>query len=197
MAKIRDFMTVPPGGWRYVQPETAAQFAADDFDTLVADVRRHREYKGLPVENVSKDIQDQICLSLGPSHCRPYPGEEYKPIEDMTSRLTIGMVTSISKALALHVINGCEFVPKEEADRRAKICAGCPFNKPATLCSCSKAYSVIEALIPSDRKNSSVSVCMVCGCSLQAKINLPMEIIQKVLPPGIVLPDWCWQGAHP
>ena len=64
MALIRSFRDVPPGGWRYVQPETGVHFSSDTFDGLVAKVRPHREYKGLSNETLEVDDRDRV----GPVH---------------------------------------------------------------------------------------------------------------------------------
>jgi hypothetical protein len=198
MALIKSFRVVPPGGWRYVQPDTATRFFADfSYDDLRAQVLKHREYKGLPVDTIDQDIQRQMCEGLSCDHCKPEPGETYTPVRDLTSSLTTEMAvrlgTSVTKALTKFILGGLEFVPKAEAEARAAICRSCPFNKPASLCSCSSVYGMVEKLIPADRKEIGVSVCMACGCSLQAKVNLPADVIQASLAPDTVLPKWCWQ----
>jgi hypothetical protein len=199
MATIKSFNIVPPGGWRYVQPETAARFSADDYDDLKRQVKVHREYKGFPVDQLDLDIQRQLCSGMSTEWCKPEPGEDHRPVRDLTSELTTGMAISLGKAITAFVAGGGQLVEKSEAEARAVKCRGCPFNKPAQLCSCSAVYTLVEALIPKDRKYPGISVCMACGCSLQAKVNLPLEVIGKSLPPDLVLPPWCWQrdSRHP
>lgn len=195
MAMLRDrrHVNVPPGGWRYVQPETGVWFNSDTFEDLVSAVSRHREYKGLPRDDIPGDVEHQICTSLGPDWCFPEFGEDHRPVRDRTAELTTAMVLGLSKALAVFILKGAVFVDAAEAEARAKTCRGCPFNKPASACACAKAYDVIESLIPQDRRLAGISVCMACGCSLQAKANLPLEVIKAVLPADMVLPSWCWQ----
>lgn len=199
MALIKGFRDVPPGGWRYVQPETGVRFYSDTFEELFSQVRVHRAYKGFPTDTLSEDIQRQLCTGLTPEHCKAEEGEDYRPVVDVTSSLTTEMALSVSKAIVAFLATGGEFVDKGEAERRAAICRGCPFNKPAKLCSCSFAYKAIESLIPADRRHPGISVCMVCGCSLQAKANLPLSVIAASLPAGMQLPSWCWQqeARHP
>jgi hypothetical protein len=197
MAVIRSFRDVPPGGWRYIQPGTNVRFAEDTYDALRAKVESHRKYKGIATDTLDEDIQTQLCLALDTSVCRPLPGEDYQPVEDMTARLTTGMVVSLNRALVEtlgNLLAGKDpFIDKAEADRRAEICRGCPFNKPASACSCNTAYRVVEALVPASRKQAGISVCMACGCSLQAKVNLPLSVVAKTLDPSKPLPPWCWQ----
>lgn len=160
-------------------------------------VRPHREYKGIAYDTLSQDVQRQICSGLDTSWCQTEPGEEYKPVADLTARLTTGMALSLGKAivgaLAEVAAGRIPLCPAEEAQARAEICRGCPFNKPASLCSCSAVYKAIEAAIPKDRRHPGISVCMACGCSLQAKANLPMDVIKASNPPDVVFPSWCWQ----
>jgi len=197
MALIRSFRDVPPGGWRYVQPETGVRFECDTFEGLVAMVRPHRDYKGIPSTTLAADIQRQLCISLDTSWCAPEPGEDYRPVEDLTSRLTTSMALSLGKAVAgvlAEVAAGrTPLCPPEEAAARAAVCRGCPLNKPASLCSCSAVYKAIEASIPKDRRQAGISVCMACGCSLQAKANLPLGVVQAANSPGVTFPPWCWQ----
>jgi hypothetical protein len=199
MATIKSFSTVPPGGWKYVQPETGARFSGHTFDELKKQVKVHREYKGLPTDELDLDVQRQLCAGLGTEWCKPEPGEDYRPVRDLTSELTTQMAISLGKAITAFVADGGQMVEKVEAEERAAKCRGCPFNKPARLCSCSAVYSLVEALIPKERKYEGISVCMACGCSLQAKVNLPLGVIGASLPADLVLPPWCWQNAarHP
>ncbi len=193
MASIKHFSIVPPGGWRYIQPETGVRFDSDTFDGLVRQVTVHRKYKGFPFENVAAEIERQLCWGLTEEQCRPEPGEDYKPVRDLSSEMTVGMAISFGKALVAFFSSGGQTVPKEESARRAAICRGCPFNKPSKSCPCTSVYSAVEAFVPKDRKEPGVSVCMACGCSLQAKVLAPSDVITASLPADIVLPPWCWQ----
>ena len=119
MALIRSYRDVPPGGWRYTQPETGVSFSSDNYDDLIRQIRPHREYKGLPVESVELDVQRQLCLALTESQCKPEPDEVYRPVTDLTARLTTGMALSLGKAvvaaLAEVATGKLPFATKEEA----------------------------------------------------------------------------------
>ncbi|MFZ9725663.1 MAG: hypothetical protein ACO3EH_00520 [Ilumatobacteraceae bacterium] len=198
MALIKSFRDVPPGGWRYLQPETSVQFTSDTFEGLVAQIIPHRKYKGIPFDTVELDVQRQLCLGLGLDHCQPEPGEDYRPVVDLTARLTTAMALSVGKTLVAalaEVTSGkVPLETKEEAQLRAAVCRGCPFNKPASLCSCSAVYKAIEAAVPQDRIQHGISVCAVCGCSLQAKVNLPFAIATAGNSSETVFPPYCWQN---
>lgn len=196
MARIKNPDIVPYGGWRYVQPETAARFETDHFAGLVAQVAAHRAYKGLPAatpEAVGLDIERQLCLQMSAERCAPEPGEVHRPVRDLTSELTPALALSLGRAIGAFLAGGGALVPRETAAARAATCRGCPFNKPSKFCSCSAVYAAVEALVPADRKEPGLSVCTACGCSLVAKVNLPDTVIAASLPAGIVMPSWCWQ----
>lgn len=197
MALIRSFRDVPPGGWRYVQPETGVRFSADTFEALVEQVRPHREYKRIPTDDLALEVQRQLCTGLTEAECKPEPGEDYRPVRDLTARLSTGLALSLTRtitaALSEVAAGKSPLVSRDEARKRAAVCRGCPFNKPASLCACSAVYRAIESAIPAERREDGVSVCMACGCSLQAKVNLPLDVIRAGNAPDAVFPSWCWQ----
>lgn len=201
MALIRSFRDVPPGGWRYVQPETGVSFSSDTFEGLVSQIVPHRKYKGLPVESVELDVQRQLCLGLSEEHCKPEPDEVHRPVTDLTARLSTGMAVSLGKAvvaaLAEVATGKIPLAPKDESQARAAVCRGCPFNKPASLCSCSAVYKAIEAAVPKDRREPGISVCAACGCSLIAKVVLPLKVVKAGNSPEVVFPPYCWQRQSP
>lgn len=193
MATLRHFSITPPGGWRYVQPETAQRFSADNFRSLCEDVARHRAYKNLPLATIATDIERQLCAALDLEWCRPEPGETHRPVRDLTYELTPALALNAMRAVTQFLKTGGHPVPRETAERRAAICRGCPFNQPAKFCACSSVYTAVESLIPRDRRPPGLDVCTACGCSLAAKVNLPASAIAASLPADLTLPQWCWQ----
>jgi hypothetical protein len=201
MALIRSFRDVPPGGWRYIQPETAVVFTSDNFDDLVRQIRPHREYKHLPTDTIELDVQRQLCLQLSPTECKAEAGEDYNPIADQTRSLTTAKAVSFTKAvvgvLAEIAAGRSALCDRAEAATRADTCRRCPFNRSVALCSCSAVYKAVEASIPKDRRFPDIGVCAACGCSLQAKVNLPLSVVTDTNSPGVVFPTWCWQRPAP
>lgn len=201
MATIRSFRDTPPGGWRYVQPETGVRFESDNWDDLLRQILPHRRYKGIPLETLEQDVQRQLCLGLDEAWCRPEPGEDYRPVKDLSSRLSTPLAFSLTRAIAgavAEVAAGrAALADPAEAARRADICRRCPFNKPASMCSCSAIYKAIDLAIPKDRRLVGLGVCMACGCTLQAKVNLPQAVVEASNSPDVVFPSWCWQPGAP
>ncbi len=196
MALLNSVMLHPPDGWRYLQKETQTWIRADIHDELVESVRDHRLYKGLTPtdrESVSQDIQRQICLGATKGVCKPEKDESYSPFDDMARTLSLKKIAAFTETLVEWFKTGGTMVDKIEATRRANICRGCPFNRPIPNCVCTPFYQLIAALIPNDRKEMGLFVCGLCGCSLQAKVLAPLDVVKEGNPPGLKLPEWCWQ----
>jgi len=197
MAKIKNFNLVPPGGWRFVERTTGVRFTKDNWSDLLRAVTEHRKYKGLPTETVSDEIQEQLCSGLSTEFCQPADGENYQPVNDLTQQLTTEMAISANAALTATIKRAVEgqdvWNSPEESAARAAVCRTCPFNKPTKNCSCHMVYRLINMMIPASRTHDGLGVCMACGCSLQAKVNLPMEVVQASQNPSTSFPEWCWQ----
>ena len=76
MSRLLDTLTVPPGGWKYTQPQTDCKFFSPNKDEMECEIFRHREYRGLPRQTrreIGLDIERQICSALNndPAFCRP------------------------------------------------------------------------------------------------------------------------------
>jgi hypothetical protein len=77
------------------------------------------------------------------------------------------------------------------ANSRALTCSQCNFNKPVSGCAgCAKGrlMEIVNKIAQggSTPSDSKLGGCTVCGCSLQAKVWIPIESIQ----PYITAPQW-------
>lgn len=182
----------PPTGWVYVERSTGAQFERNSYDQLLEAVREHREYRGLPVHETERDVQDQICLTLGEPTCRR-SRQDPAPIRDRTRSLDLDTLMSGSRALFGWLGSGGATVAPSVSQDRAKVCLSCPLNKPVSKCSCSPFYLLLQTAIPKDRTIDGLHVCMACGCSLKAKVLVTDEVIRGSISPSTDFPKWCWQ----
>lgn len=202
MAKIRNNSMIPQGGWTYRDRDTGHWFKCTAKSDLITEVTRHRQYKKLPLDRIAHDIDEQICLKLPVQDCTACdPGEVHQPVQDRTKGITTEMAFAANKAVisfvkgaVLSLLTGASpFVEPSVAAARAAVCRTCPFNQPLTGCSCQAAYRAIEAMVPAKRHHAGAHICSACGCSLQAKVNLPDSVISESLTPDTVFPHWCWQ----
>jgi len=100
------------------------------------------------------------------------------------------------KALGKLMLGLIDFVPQEEADRRAKICGSCYYNVHAEGCSgCAKIASLITGPVANrhTKYDSMLKVCAVCRCNVVAKVHFPLDQIPTDDRQQTLFPDFCWQ----
>jgi len=188
---LTDLMTIPPGGWRYTQPETGLEIKGGDYYNLREAVRKHRQLNQLPCgPELDNQIQAQICERMGAEGRSAY-------CRDAQRRAGEGK-TEIAFADVKHFLSTVSqirhFVPQAEAQRRAETCVSCPKNSPISGCtSCTNLIGLVFKVIgqrktPLDQR---LGACGVCGCSLTASVHIPLEAFPKQ--PHYEYPEWCWK----
>lgn len=192
--RVIDTTVVPPGGWRYTQPETGFEFSASTLRVLVSKVREHRAANGLPEGDPQADIEAFVCaqLPLGAESCQAETPGDIGDIA-LKTRFTMDDVKRFVQA-AISAMGGRGLVEPEEAEARAHVCAACPLNMTVKGCwRCAGLADWIFRLIGSRRTAhaSRLNQCGVCGCSIKAKIWLPLDVAQQLSEP-YKFPSWCW-----
>lgn len=64
--------TVPPGGFRYIQPESGKHFSASSFRAMANNVLAHRRANGFPIgTDFEAELQDWLCRKIPDAgmHC--------------------------------------------------------------------------------------------------------------------------------
>jgi hypothetical protein len=182
---------VPVGGsWFYTVPETGLQI--EDRMSLagvVAKVQAHYAANSLPApENLPAIIEDYICSRMPSGVCSG--GSPNVRSLDFFS------VLGATELLVQRIVKGSGiYVTKEEAARRASICATCPNNLQHMCTTCNGLRTTFQKLVanrttPFDPK---LGVCSACGCGLHAKVHID----KKYLPPmpedaRHTVPKTCW-----
>lgn len=182
MPRLKFSNEVPPGGFWYLQRETALRIEGDSVKDVTNKTIAHRKYKGLtPTDyaTVVLEVERQICARLGEHHCKKEgPDDPWQPLTLKSTMMKVGNVFAFSRAAFEWFSSGRELVPREKAEARAKGCASCPLNWPLTGCKCGKIIKLISRAVPADKQFSSLGVCMVCECSLPAKVWLPRNVVE-------------------
>jgi hypothetical protein len=180
-AVIRD-IEKPPGGWRYTVPETNVLLTADFFEELWKKVIAHRRANSLGVpEGYREFLEDAACAETNPrgSHCgerKPKPRAKSAP-----NRLMMSHVERFLKTV-WHAIVARKFVTRDEAVRRAAVCAGCPL-KSEMPSGCTGCYTLLKKADKLLSKNGAIvvepdgdgivrDVCGACGCFIPLKVVL-------------------------
>jgi hypothetical protein len=112
---------------------------------------------------------------------------------------TFHVVVQGTRTLVSWMAKGMQFVPQEQANARAAVCANCPFNdepQGCTNCNMDTLRKLAEGLIGTRTTphSSQLKACRVCSCQLAAKVWLPLRTLLDHMPDEQVarLPAHCW-----
>lgn len=195
--KLNQKVTVPPGGYRYTQKETGERLTATTFPDLIDLVRKHRQANGLGGGDIESEIEDQLCQVLPAGWCKQETGAAYD--SGVTDRITFEQVKAGTATLIDWFLSGRQKVNQDEASNRVRICSACHFNqKPqgCSACSMGVLHEMVNKITggQSAPEDHRVDGCVVCGCSLKAKVWLPLETLQKHVSAetNARFPEWCW-----
>lgn len=188
-------VNVPRGGWSLRVEETGVMLNAGTVGRLKMLVRNHLEANSIPLPPYFDEwVEDTACRNL------PNPAkwcETRKPTPELKRpRWGVAQVLRFLKTvIEWGVKKGFSFVPQEEAERRAAICAGCPLNMSVQGCmGCSGVMRLVRSIrgSRSTSQDAQLNVCDACGCELKVKVLLPLEVIDNT---GVVYPPHCWQSV--
>ncbi len=206
MNRLKSKLIRPPGGWRYVDPDTNFAFDSKDYDSLSSLLTHISAYR---VENkleVPKDLRFQVENWLcGQPDMKRYCFD-VPPLKRTASQYIRG-----AKAAAKMLSRGkAALVEQDVAEKRAKTCLNCPYNKLSEDDSKARLYTdkMVHRLIGSPRKTPSddkLFSCEICSCNLRAKVHISQKIVEDSLSdeevarlpcgtPGLNgEPLYCWQ----
>ena len=190
MRRLKSETTAPPDFYRYTVPETGYRIEAVDSWTWEQKTREHLTANGIPIpDNLREIMHDQICSTLPPEYCLYHDGKW------IDLRITWSDVIAGTVAIMKSLTGG--FVPQEEADRRARICASCPMNVHVGGCSACKAvkYVVGDIAKKTTQYDSKLRNCAICKCHIPSLVHVRMEVLatsdnaekQEQFPPH------CWK----
>lgn len=177
---------VPPGGgWRYQQHETGHWIHSPSWEELIKDVAKYRKLNNFPIgAQFEQEIREQLCSFLPPEFCKHTdPSAKHFQVSPLTlheAKETASMlVTWFTKYRRRKV-------EPSQATARAAKCVRCPFNQKITGCAnCS--LNVIRELINQivggarTEHDNRLESCLICRCTLKAKIWLPIELLKEFL----------------
>jgi len=173
--------------WRYVQPETGVVFTAFSYWELEFKVEKHRSAMKLDLaDGWQERFQNDLCKQNDEVPCIGRP-KDHRP-EKITLADLRRFMSTVSKW------DGT-LVSRDEAERRAAICAGCPKNKAVHGCwGCAGLLKQVVSFLQGKAgttMDNALESCSVCKCVLRAKVWLPMDAIDNT---GLEYPEHCWQA---
>lgn len=194
----------PPGNWKIKVPKTGTEFKHYDYKAIQKAYTSHCNANGILLSpNWEEELLSEMCKQNPHwgNKCRPIAGKNVK-----RRRLSLTAVLSflnMMRVWAESTLSGkAAFVTQDEAERRAGICANCPFN--ATLqFSCGACMGAVLNLIQAiigKRKTSmddKLGACLVCSCSLKAAVHVPIDVQREGLSDEIKQDfdqiNYCWK----
>lgn len=195
-------MMVPPGGqYFYVVPQTGVRITSPSRygnSGIIEQVRRHMQANALPVpDNLEVIIDDYICRNVPESFCEgdPDPGQR--------SFITPSQVWDYTRLWFRKRFGRLEYVSKDEANRRAKLCVdgpngqGCPLHDRSICMDCHGLKGRAARELTPGRTSvydDVLGICMGCGCMLESKIHIAkkhLEVREDDYPEKVK--SFCWQ----
>lgn len=208
---LKNPQKVPRQGWRATQPETGTTIKGRTLRELVSEVARYRTVNGLPVEpNAQRQVENQICDTLEEEEacraCRYLDDDDTRNPKHLrawrSSREQLwNFALAIKGVLAAAAAGTPLHVSKEEAERRASICAQCQHNLPVANCwGCGELGSTYRSLVGSLNtvKDPLLASCDQCGCDNKTQVWFTGDVLRPVSESqGVTaaqFPSWCWKG---
>jgi hypothetical protein len=156
-------------------------------------VREHRIANGYPLPpGWQEELESEICKNYGPETCR-YVDETPKT---QPRSIHISDVKNFLRVVGTWMSGGGGFVPQQEAERRAAICAACPKNQEIEGCTaCSNLVATVTSVL-GDRGtkfDGQLKGCAVCSCSNAAQAHIPLEVLHKGVTAEMEFPSHCWK----
>jgi len=170
-----------PGGHRFRHPISGHEESFHAWNLLRDWVTAHCRANGYPpISDI--EIQTQQCERLDPVTADRYCEGEGNLVRG--TGLNWREVWAGTKVLASFLLAGKPLVSKDEANRRASICARCPrnvrFDKPCGGL-CAELAEVVAAIVgdQSTHFDGRLDACSICKCHLKSKVWIPLEILKK------------------
>jgi hypothetical protein len=187
---------VPPGGWWCEWHGLTIHGGAKTelMDRCIA----HNVSQGIPIPlDIEWQVEDAICKRMPPNSrdCSLRGAARIQIDASMVKRFLLSLLAWFAK--------GFQFVPQEEADRRASICVECPLQADAPGCWGCKGIGWLVNKIKGDRTTPydvRLKSCSVCGCYNPVQVHVPLDVLQGVSG-DLEYPGHCWkknvESIHP
>jgi hypothetical protein len=178
--------SIPTGGW-WVQWE-GQKVTGGDWHNLVRNCEKlTTSLGGVPAPDFSFQVEDTLCQRLaGDTAC--------KPCSQVSQTISFNSIVRWVTAMYNFVANNrFELVEQDEAERRAAICASCPYQVSTAGCWGCKGIAGMLPAIAGARKTSydaQLQACNVCGCYNAVSVHLPVNVQNG---DDLPFPQWCWK----
>lgn len=207
MRALKTPQITPPGGWRFVDPDTGFEYNYNyrNLPHLLQHITDYRAQNKLsPIADLQAIVENWLCF-------QPNMDRHWRHVD---RRRTVRQYFSGAKAYAKAKFSKeSDYLNSQaEAEARAEICANCFFNEiPQEKSKLAELADVKIQELVGDRKSSrdrELFMCTVCSCPLRAKIHFAQWFVEQnmedqtryLAPSGLPgrdgKPLYCWQ-IHP
>jgi hypothetical protein len=196
MKKFNKFLRAIGG--KYFIDEDGFKHKADQWEHLVVRIASYRKRAGKPPGNPEQEILDQVCARQ-PEYCQedklPVPAQRAIAAANESTRASSRAITQwLASILRSRRIGGAQQVPREEARRRAAICAGCPMQKSfSSSCGSCKAMRKTAKQILFGGNTSvgeKLKGCRVLGEDTSTSVHISQDPSSNP-----ALPANCWRKS--
>lgn len=175
-------------GWFYKVEETQTVIVSYGWDSLITAVKQHMAGNGIKEPLTIEIIMADFMCQYVPDWCAEIRPEREAKVSAWK------MMKKFYKAVEASWHLGQ--VDKEEAERRAAICAGCPKNTDQVTEFCIGCHTrdlVMKVrgfmTTKSTSRDAELKTCAACHCNLRLKVWLQKEAMAD---PDVEWPEWCW-----
>lgn len=189
MRTFHNLNEVPPGGFKYFCPHNgkwSQQF--NSVREMMAHLRKFYADNGWKDAPEEEQVLDQLCRLLelnGSGEC--CTGATANPtVKEGRIAVTFNAIAQGTKVYA-DWIKSTQKVSLVEAERRAAICAVCPWNVKSNECSSCRGLSRFAQMVgdvakflgglPNTSQDAKLHTCAPCLCAVKVKVHCPKDII--------------------
>lgn len=176
--RIAARLAVPYGGsYNLNLPDLGLVGSGTDFGMLMDRLAEYRRANGLPIGlGFEEEVEREVC-KRHPDMCVETDVRVPKP----PNRLSIGDIASGTKNLLRFKLAGSPLVTQEEANRRAAICAKCPWNADFQMpcsggCGSLKEMAVLAIGSQTTPYDVNLKSCAICHCWNAVAVWLPLDL---------------------
>ena len=204
MLKVHNTSLVPPGGWKYTDPDTGALFGVPTYPAMQNKVAVHRRGNNLkPLSQA--EVEHIMCLQASEGVCGGNREDVpvHIPNQPVAAKMSGTDVLNGTKVIFSLKKSGGKLVSPEVAESRARICSKCPQNVPyeGGCATCVQQLSNIVKKVVGEGKTSmdeNLKACGVCKCINKVQVWVPYEHLVKGITRSMdgLWPSECWKNPE-
>lgn len=201
MARLNK-LSRPPGGFRYLVPETGKMVEGGyiSWGEFLVRIQGYYVSNMIPCPPTLPTLIETYLCSKYPQVCDEVPASQQ-------THVGVGIMFEAARVGTATLFDwwknsGRKKVDASLANSRAAVCVGCPMNQTVSCSGCMlSALQKVSELIVGRSKTShdnELKTCAVCLCGLRAKVWMEHDVIYRHLTERqkAALPHFCWLNTE-